>query len=171
MKKTLRASLAASLVLVFAIVFVASANSGKTKTLSVGDAASIRAVLEHYRTAWLAGDADGVRSTFTQDAVLLPHHGVPPVVGMAAINDFWFAPSSTKTTITKFVQTLDEVGGHGMLAYVRGRSEVAWTIEDSGKKENWRNAGNFLAVLMKQADGKWRMSHLIWNDPPNQRRD
>ncbi|MGH9712615.1 MAG: YybH family protein [Candidatus Acidiferrales bacterium] len=168
-----RSTLAAALALIFVFVFVfgASANSKRANTLSASDTAAVRAVLEHYRTAWLAGDADGVRSTFTQDAVLLPHHGVPPVVGMAAINEFWFPSTPTKTTITKFVQTLDEVGGDGFLAYVRGRSEVAWTVEDGGKKESWRNAGNFLAVCKKQADGKWLISHLIWNDPPNQKVD
>lgn len=169
MKNSLRASLVASLAIIFALVFGASANSDGTKALSAGDTAAIRAVLERYRTSWLSGDNDGVRGSFTQDAVLLPHHGVSPVVGMAAINEFWFPSSSTRTTITKFIQTLDEVGGDGILAYVRGRSEVAWTIEDSGKKENWRNAGNFLAVFRKQADGKWLISHLIWNDPPNQK--
>jgi uncharacterized protein (TIGR02246 family) len=170
-KNSLRASFVASLVLSLALVFGASANSDRTKPLSADDAAAIRAVLERYRTAWLAGDNDGVRSTFTQDAVLLPHHGVSRVVGMAAINEFWFPSSSTKTTITKFVQTLDEVGGDGTLAYARGWSEVAWTLEDGSKKENWRNAGNFLAVFKKRAGGKWLISHLIWNDPNNQRVD
>ena len=117
---------------------------------------------------WLAGNPDTVRSCFTQDAVLLPHHGIPPVVGMTALNEFWFPASSAKTTITKFVLTLDEVGGKGTLAYVRGRSEVAWTVEDSAKSQHWRNGGNLLAVLKKQANGKWLISHLIWDDPPNQ---
>jgi len=54
------------------------------------------------------------------------------------------------------------------LAYARGRSELALTVEDNGKIQNWRNAGNFLAIFKKQPDGKWLISHLIWNDPPNQ---
>jgi uncharacterized protein (TIGR02246 family) len=144
------------------------ANSDKNNSLAASDAAAIRSVLERYRTGWLAGDAGAVRSAFTEDAVLLPHHGVPPVIGMAAINEFWFPTSSTKTTITKFVQMIDEVGGGGILAYVRGRSELEWRIEDGAAKQNWRNAGNFLAIFKKQTDGKWLMSHLIWNDPPNQ---
>lgn len=139
--------------------------------LSSSDNAAIRVVLEGYRTGWLANNAEAVCGSFTQDAVLMPHHGVPPVVGMAAINDFWFPASSTKTTITKFAQTLDEVGGDRDLAYVRGTSEVAWTVEADGKLEHWRNGGNFLAILKKQPDGKWLMSHLIWDDPPNQQAD
>jgi uncharacterized protein (TIGR02246 family) len=154
--------------LILALVPNACARTDKRAPLSASDVAAIRAVLERYRVGWLAGNPDTVRSCFAQDAVLLPHHGVQPVVGMAAINEFWFPASSPKTTITKFVQTLDEVGGEGTLAYVRGRSEVAWTVEETAKSQNWRNGGNFLAVLKKQADGKWLMSHLIWDDPPNQ---
>ena len=154
--------------LILALVPNACARTDKRAPLSASDVAAIRAVLERYRVGWLAGNPDTVRSCFAQNAVLLPHHGVLPVVGMAAINEFWFPASSAKTTIIKFVQTLDEVGGEGTLAYVRGRSEVAWTVEETAKSQNWRNGGNFLAVLKKQADGKWLMSHLIWDDPPNQ---
>jgi uncharacterized protein (TIGR02246 family) len=154
--------------LILALVPNPCARTDPRAPLSASDVAAIRAVLERYRVGWLAGNPDTVRSCFAQDAVLLPHHGVLPVVGMAAINEFWFPASSAKTTITKFVQTLDEVGGEGTLAYVRGRSEVAWRAEDGAHSQNWRNGGNFLAVLKKQADGKWLMSHLIWDDPPNQ---
>jgi ketosteroid isomerase-like protein len=89
---------------------------------------------------------------------------------MKAINDFWFPPSTAKTTILKFVQTVDEVGGDDIVAYVRGRSEVAWRIEDKKTTDDWSTAGNYMAILKKQADGKWLISHLIWDDPPNQPR-
>ena len=154
--------------LILTVTSSASGGAGKGASISSSDAAAIRAVLERYRTGWLAGNPDTVRNCFTQDAVLLPHHGVLPVVGMAAINEFWFPVNSAKATIIKFVQTLDEVGGEGTLAYVRGRSEVAWRVEDGANSQNWRNGGNFLVVLKKRADGTWLMSHLIWDDPPNQ---
>jgi len=147
------------------------AGTDKGLPLSPSDETALKAVLEKYRTGWLSGDTDAVRSSFTDDAVLMPHHGNPPVVGKVAINEFWFPASSTKTKITKFAQTLDEVSGEGTLAYVRGKSEVAWTVEDHGKSQRWRNAGNFLAIFRKQVDGKWLISRLIWDDPPNQRID
>lgn len=150
------------------LVIVATATATDA-SFSPDDRIAIQAVLEQFRTGWLSGDADAVRNTFTTDAVLMPHHGVPPVVGMAAITEFWWPASSTSTTITRFTQTIDEIGGEGRIAYLRGRSDVAWTIENQTGTEKWQTRGNFMALLRKQANGKWRMSHLIWDDPPNQR--
>jgi uncharacterized protein (TIGR02246 family) len=169
MRASLRLLSIASVAVLVALIADTNPVLAEGSSLSMNDRKEIQAVLEHFRTGWLAGDADVVRSTFTRDAVLLPHHGVAPVVGSAAINQFWWPADSAKTTITKFIQTLDEIGGSGNIAYVRGRSEVAWTIEDQKSPEKWRNAGNFMALLRRDVNGKWRMSHLIWDDPPNQR--
>ena len=156
--------------LFFALVLNVSAKQEKDTTLSASDTATVRTVLERYRTAWLANDAAGVRSTFAKDAVLMPHHGLDPVVGMAAINEFWWPvnAANTTTTITRFIQTTDEVGGSGTLAYVRGRSQVDWSVADKSGTQNWHTGGNFLALLKKQPDGRWLISHLMWDDPPNQ---
>ena len=137
---------------------------------SGGDEASIREVLERYRTAWLANDPEGVRSCFTQEAVLMPHHGTEPVVGMKAINNFWFPSSATKTTILKFKRTVEEIGVEGGLAYARGQGKVVWKVEDKGQSEEWRTGGTYMAILKKQASGKWLISHLIWDDVPNERK-
>jgi uncharacterized protein (TIGR02246 family) len=140
-------------------------------TLAAKDQTAIQALLEQFRNGWLSGNADAVRSVFAKDAVLMPHHGVPPVVGIRAINEFWWPANSPKTTITRFTQTLDEIGGNGSIGYVRGRSEVAWSIETGKGNESWRTGGNFMALVRKQRDGNWLISHLIWDDPPNQRTD
>lgn len=162
------ARFATLVVLCISLVVSLLAKTDQRETLSASDMARIRADVEQYRRGWLANDADAVRETFAKDAVLMPHHGLAPVVGMAAINEFWWPASATKTTITRFEQYIDEIGGDGKLAYMRGRSEVAWTVEDQGKIQHWHNSGNFMVILRKQADGRWLMSHLIWDDPPNQ---
>jgi uncharacterized protein (TIGR02246 family) len=160
--------------MVLACLSVPAASAAPTPpavVLSPRDALSIRAVMERYRITWLSNDADQVRSVFTPDAVIMPHHGLAPAVGMKAINDFWFPAGAAKTTILKYVRPIDEVGGDAALAYVRGRSEIAWKVEDKGKTENWKTSGSYLAVLMKQSDGQWRITHMIWDDLPNQHTD
>jgi uncharacterized protein (TIGR02246 family) len=151
-------------------LFNTSAQTLQLESLSTSDISSIKAVLQRYRAGWLANDPDAVRSAFTKDAVLMPHHGVAPVVGIAAINEFWWPASSTTTTITKFEQAVDETDGSGKVAYVRGRSEVEWSVEDQGRTQHWRNHGNFMAIFKKQPDDRWLISHLIWDDPPNELR-
>ncbi len=134
--------------------------------LTAADREAIAQVKASYRKAWLAGDAEGVRRLFTADPVLMPHHGVPAVVGVKAINDFWWPVDSPKTVITKLEVPIEEISGDGRMALVRGRSEVAWTMEDQGKVTQYSNAGTYLTVLRKLPDGSWKITHHMWDDPP-----
>ena len=166
MKTTAYRSLIISVVLFLVVSIGVSAKDHPT-TLSASDGSAVRAVLERYRTTWLANDEGGVVSTFTRDAVLMPAHGNAPVSGTNAIKEYWWPVSTTKTTITKFVQTLDEVGGSGNLAYARGTSDVEWSTEDKGTIQNWQNGSSFMFLLKRQADGTWLISHLIWDAGEN----
>jgi uncharacterized protein (TIGR02246 family) len=141
----------------------------KPTVLSAEDSAAVRLVLERYRATWLANDEEGVLSTFATDAILMPAHGSPTVAGMPAIKQYWWAPSTNKTTITKFEQNLDEVGGNESIAYARGTSDVEWSSENKGVTQNWQNDSSFLFLLKRQGDGSWHISHLIWDAGENKR--
>jgi len=166
MKPDFRRSMIASIVV--CLLFASTTYAEKVaKGLSAGDAAAVRAVLERYQTTWLANDESGVLSTFAPEAVLMPAHGNAPVDGLAAIKQYWWPQSATKTTITKFVQKLDEVGGNETLAYARGNSDVEWRTEDKGTAQNWQNSSSFLFLLKRRADGMWLITHLIWDAGEN----
>jgi len=126
----------------------------------------LRELHQAYRRAWLANDADGVLRLFAPDAVLLPHHGLPAVVGVEAIRAFWFAPGPP-TTITVLDLEFDEVSVQEATGLVRGRSRVEWTVQKGETLEQWANAGTFLSVLRRGSDGTWRITHHMWDDPPN----
>lgn len=133
------------------------------------DVAAITAVGKAYEAAWLAGDSAGVMRLFTPDAVLLPHHGVPRVVGHEAMRRFWWPPNSPATTITDLALTPDEVGGEGRIAYASGRFRLAFSWEQDGRVRNVRNAGTYIMLFRKQPDGSWRITHHMWDDPPPER--
>lgn len=155
---------------ILAVLSLATASSpaaGKPD-LKASDRDAIHAVHEAYRVAWLSNDAHGVRQTLSQNAVLLPHHGVEPVVGMEAINRFWWPEEGPPTTVTRFEVTYDEIDGNAEFGYVRGKSRVEWIVEEKGQRRKFSNAGTFLTLLRKQADGSWRITHQMWDDPPNQ---
>ena len=153
-----------------ALALTASASFGAgPSSLTADDRSKIESVLHAYRTAWLANDAEGVLRLFTEDAVLMPHHGVKPVVGKAAARAFWF-PAGPPTTVTLLDQTFDEIAGVPELAYVRGHSKVEWTTGTGADAKRSGNAGTNLTILRRQPDGSWKIAVQMWDDPPNQPR-
>jgi len=163
----LAVGLAASLLLVGG---AARAADDCPASLSAQDATAIKATIEKYRTSWLAGDADGVLGTFTDDAVLLPAQGGAPVVGREAIRKYWWPAGGPPTTITRLEITYEDVGGDCRIGYARGRDEVGWTLEDHGAAKSHGNSGTYLNVMRKRPDGSWRISHHMWDDDPRLRR-
>lgn len=135
------------------------------KNLTAGDIAKIRDVHKRYETTWLNGDADGVRSLFTDDCVLLPHHGGRPRVGKKELDEFWFAPGTPPTKVTKLIVSIEKIGGDAEIAYAWGTDEVAWTTVQDGKTVSSANKGTFLNVLQKQPTGEWKITHHMWDDP------
>lgn len=157
---------AAPFVAVLVVLAASPVSAGKTASaLGAGDKAKVRSVLEAYRSAWLACDADAVLRLFTEDAVLMPHHGVEPVVDKRAARAFWF-PAGPPTTITAFTQTIDQIDGDCGLAYVRGHSKVEWTTGSGPDAKRSANAGTNLTILRRQDDGSWRVAVMMWDDPP-----
>jgi uncharacterized protein (TIGR02246 family) len=142
--------------------------SGYSAALAKEDTAAVKAVIESYRTSWLADDAEGVLKTFTDDAVLLPHHGVTPVVGRQALKDFWWPAGASRVKLNKLEITVDEVGGDCHLAYARGHDAISWAVEEGGTQKAYINSGTYLNILRKMPDGTWRISHHMWDDPANQ---
>jgi uncharacterized protein (TIGR02246 family) len=133
--------------------------------LTAEDIAKIKRVHSRYEETWLKGDADGVRALFTEDCVLLPPHGDKPRIGQKGLNEYWFPPDAPPTKITKLVVVPQNIGGDGETAYVWGTHEVAWTTTQDGKTTSASHKGIFLNVLKKQADGEWKMSHHMWDEP------
>jgi uncharacterized protein (TIGR02246 family) len=153
-------------VLLLANVSVGAASTEQPNELTPADEKAIRATIEAYRTAWLANDAKGVLKTFTDDAVLQPAHGAAAVVGIAAIEKYWFAPGGPPTTITKLDITVDQVSGNAALAFARGLDTVAWTMTQNGATSRYSHPGTYLNVMKKLPDGSWRIQVHMWDDGP-----
>jgi uncharacterized protein (TIGR02246 family) len=126
--------------------------------------AKIRQVHKKYEEAWLKGDANTVRSLFTEDCVLLPPHADTPRVGQKGLNEFWFPPDAPSTQITKLIVTPENIGGDGQITYAWGTDEVAWTTVQNGQTTYSSHKGIFLNILKKQPDSEWKFSHHMWDD-------
>lgn len=145
-----------------ATLLVACSNSKPNDdSLAATDLQAINALHQAYVEAWLSNDTSGVLNTLTNDAVLMPS-GMRPIAGRAEIKSFWFPNDGSRTTITDFTTTLDEMNGSGDFAYIRGRSRLAFTYEKEGSKSALTNEGMFLTIVQRQADRTWRISRQMW---------
>lgn len=160
-----RAAILASVLLFAGLNAVAGPKDQQTG-LTLADENAIKATIEAYRTAWLANDAKRVLATFTDDAVLLPSHGTPAVVGIAAIEKYWFAPGGPPTTVTELKITVDQIGGNRTLAFARGLDGVGWTVTQDGATHRHFHPGTYLNVMKKLPDGSWRIQAHMWDDGP-----
>lgn len=131
--------------------------------LSDADVTALRALGQSYAQAVLAGDADAVASLYAEDAVEMPP-SVPSRVGKDAIR----AGYQGGVPATAFTMTAVEIAGRADLAYDRGT--WSWTGVMPGMAEPATEAGKYLAIARRQADGSWLWTAVIWNSdaPPPQ---
>ena len=136
----------------------------RQRSLTSADSSAIAAVRAAYVRAWLEDDTAAVLATFDSAGVLLPP-GRLPVAGHAAIRAFWWPSDGSRTTITAFDWTVDELAGTPELAYIRGVSSVAWRYEKDTVRSEQSSRTVSLTLLAPAADGTWRILRQMWGPP------
>lgn len=106
-----------------------------------------------YNAAFNAGDAAACAAFFTEDVMLLPP-GEPMTCGRAAFEETYRSRIKENTGGTHTNELID-YGVAGDMAYQVG----AYAIEDSDPPEK----GKFVNILMRQADGSWKVKVSIFN--------
>ena len=159
-----------ALVLVCAVAALLPTSSKVSSTscnepVSSADKESLRKVNQRYVAEWLAGRPDGVMSVFEQDAVIMPHHGGAPREGEQAIRRFWWPPDSPPFRLNVFTMTPDEINGTANLAFIRGKSSLAYSFENNGAWQDFSNQGTYLMILRKNHRGEWHIARFMWDDP------
>lgn len=132
----------------------------KQSVYTQDDEAMVRNLSQQYVAAWLAGDADAVLALYAPDAVLIPHHGDEPVVGLENIRLFWFNPAYPPTRVLKMENTAVEADGSGDMAFVRGTGYLEYEYQN----QRFSNQGNFIQIFKRGPNG-WKIYRHIWNDP------
>jgi len=122
------------------------APTSDASALSAQDVAAIKATLETWKQASLAGDWPAFFGHFTEDAVWIGPNG-PPVEGLATIQQgTWFRALEEELVPV-------QIDGRGDLAFARGTLSLLLDQKGAGKRE-----GTFLTILRKQPGGSWRMA-------------
>ena len=139
-------------------------DTDQSRSLTSRDSSAIEAVRAAYVRAWLEDDTSGVLATLDSAAVLLPP-GRLPIAGHAAIRAFWWPTDGSRTTITAFDWSVDELAGTPKLAYTSGVSSIEWRYEKDTVRSEQTTRSVSLTLLAPGADGKWRILRQMWGPP------
>lgn len=124
-----------------------------------GDLQAINRLQSQVDSAVIAGDTERYVTFLADDAVLMPPNA-PPVVGKEAIR-FWNAAMSKQMKIEAYTSSDDEVVLAGDWAF--RRATVDWTIRSTATGQPVRDAGKYIIVYARQADGSWKVARDIWS--------
>jgi len=118
----------------------------------------ISAINTKFDNAFNAKNAAAIGELYAADAVVMPAPAGTPVVGAAAIQEFF--QGLITAGVIEHQLTLTEAVADGNLAYQRGKWAGAM-MNDKGEKQTF--GGNVHLVYRKQADGSWKAVTHIWN--------
>jgi ketosteroid isomerase-like protein len=155
---------ASTLLLSLALVLACGEGPSLGKGLTARDSSDIAAVRAAYVQAWLADDTSGVLATLDTAAMLLPP-GRLPLKGEREIRAFWWPSDGSRTTITAFDWTLDEMVGTREMAFTRGISTVEWRYEKDTVRAQQTTSSTNLTILVRGTDGRWRILRQMWGPP------
>jgi ketosteroid isomerase-like protein len=138
---------------------------GSSASLNAADSAAILAAQAEFAAAWLRDDTTGVLAILDSAVVLLPPGG-RPVNGHAAVRAYWWPNDGSRTRITGFNWTTDEIAGSGSLAYLRGISSLAWTYDKDTVHQGNTARSQSLILLRRDANGRWLFVRQMWSPTP-----
>lgn len=121
------------------------------KTIDEFDAASVDAMM--------SGNMETLMSYYADDAMSMPPN-MGTLKGKAAIESWMndMAQSGMKMTSVEFGTT--ELDASGTIAYLLGTYDMAMEMPGMGEM---KDAGKYISIWKKQADGSWKVHAEIWN--------
>jgi len=144
--------------LVFAAIAVMLVLTGCQRPspgLSQADKDGVKATIEKYRQAGLAGDWDALGTTLASDVYLSPPHMAPMTSREAVV-----AWGKTFPKFVSFTVNVDTIEGAGNLALARGTYSYAVAGAD-GQPVTER--GTFLEAHRRHDDGSWKYTMLQYH--------
>jgi ketosteroid isomerase-like protein len=88
--------------------------------------------------------------------------GVRPLETPEAIREFWWPRDGSRTRVTGYTTTIEEIGGTQDLAYMRGTGELSFVYEKDTLRLEPTNRNMTLTLLARSADGRWRIRRRMW---------
>jgi histidine triad (HIT) family protein len=107
--------------------------SEKPSNSYLKDIEDVRNAFGGYYSTWLKNDEMAVLQTLTNTAVIIPQ-GLNPIKGIEEIKTFWFPNDGSKTTITRFDYSVEDIKVDLNNAFVRSSSVLSFEYEKDSQK-------------------------------------
>lgn len=130
--------------------------------LSAADIEALRELDQQQVQDWIDGDRDGIWGSLSDDAVFIPHHGVPPKSGKD-LEKFWWPEDAPPFRIIDYWHRITRIEGEDDYGIVYGRQNLVF---DWGDDRYTIGEGNYF-IFAKKIGGEWKMKYIIATDPPN----
>ncbi|MEO5613194.1 MAG: SgcJ/EcaC family oxidoreductase [Sphingomicrobium sp.] len=136
-----------------------TASTADAQPFSKSGRAEIQRLPQRLTQGWLNNNHHQVMALFAPEAVFIPHDGVHPRRGWAALKQFWFPSTGSAGTVTAFTMTVEGLSGDSGHAIVWGKSDLHW--QDTKTAYHW--PGYYL-LAAEHRRGKWLITHLMSSD-------
>lgn len=155
-----------TVILTISVLLAGCSSAADDLSFTDSDREAIRSLLNGYASGWNASDPEqAILSLFTENPVLLPHHGAPQVEGKEALRNHFWPAGLAGFRVNSYDFEVMEITGSADQAYSRGRFSISFTFEENGGKlRTLGNAGNYVMIFRKEGE-EWKISRYIWNDP------
>lgn len=126
------------------------------------DASDIQAVerlFERFIAAFNEGDLETLRSSYTDDALVIPP-GKPAAQGPDAIIDQMWGPTFD-AFVADAALPIEEIQLGDEFGFVRGSYRMR--MDPIGGGESAEEEGRYIDIVQKDANGYWKIARAIWN--------
>jgi ketosteroid isomerase-like protein len=129
----------------------ACAGGAKEKDFGASDAQALRQVSSELETSFNAKDTEKILSLYTENSVFMPPNK-PLLRGREPLKSFYNSLLSGGSHDLKL--TVDDVAGHGPIAYESGSYSMM-----NGER---RDRGKFLFIF-RNMSGNWKIEYTSWS--------
>ena len=148
-----------------ALALAAACSGAAQEEFTTKDAGSIRQENDAFIAAFNEKGTQKILDMYSENSVFMPPNQ-PIIRGRDALKNF-YDDMLNKQAATNLRLNVDEVSGHGPIAYQSGTYEMDLK---PGSPNAGRDRGKYLFVLRKMGgtNGTWRYQYTMWNSdlPP-----
>jgi ketosteroid isomerase-like protein len=141
------------------LLFAAACGGPAPDEFTTRDAGSIRQQNDAFVAAFNEKAVPKVLNLYAENSVFMPPNQ-PIIRGKDALKNFY--DEMMKQGATNLKLNVDEVSGHGTIAYLSGTYEMDLKPASGGPG---RDRGKYLFVVRKMggATGSWKYEYTMWN--------